>query len=254
MEVQVPIVGEKFASKKLTRKERQVMKIKQTMVKENRIYWDNIDESTAELCKAMKRYVDACPKTMALDAEDAQNRFFECVAQAQYNEIRKSKLVKPVKPVGLAKVVKQKQKALKPKPVKEPKKKPVKAVKQEVAEPEKPAIVEEAYEVLYQKFLTLTDQELAEKFALNHYTSLQEPKPEYWCTICVTRLASQQGLSRHFKKHKQTSSPAPSSTITSPESSFSGDASVSIEAIEDSPDASMLMIVIEDSDEGSSLT
>lgn len=261
MEVQVPTVVEEISSKPLTRKERQVKKIKETMIKENRIYWDNIDESTAELCKFMKSFVDAHPRVMALDAEDAKNRFFECVAQAQYKEIRKSKLVKPVKPKQ-AKPVKEvkpmpeklvKTKAVKPVKILKPKlvkPKPVKVVKPKAVKPLQISRAEKAYNLLYQEFLSLTDQEIAAAFVLNQHTSHQEPKPEYWCTICKTKFSKRSGLNRHFKRHMSETSPE-SSAIT--EASLSPDESMPTTLMEysSSPDAVMSSFLIEDSDEES---
>lgn len=251
----VPTVVEEFTNKPLTKKERNLKKIKKKLVKENRLYLENIDDPKEKLGKAMEQFsVD--PRAGGPDLDNAQNRFIEWLAQTQYEGIRKAKLVKPVKPKK-AKIVKPRpekamkskprpEKALKPKPVKVVKQKPVKVVKQKVVKPKKPSRASIVYNLLYQKFLALTNQELAAEFILNQFTGPEE-KPKYWCTICETKFAKLSGLNRHFKRHTSKSYSAPS---TSPEPSSSADASIS-ECSPLSPDDLMVIDITEGSDEGS---
>lgn len=216
MQVQASNVVEKFATKPPTRKERQIKKLKETMMKEDRIVWDNIDEKTAALCKAMRIFVDANPRLMGENAEEARDKYFECVALAQYKSLKKGKLLQPKKPKE-AKIVKPKPpKVLKPKAVKEIKRKVV----EQLATSE-PRIDEKSYSLLLQELQALTDQELVAKFVLNQYIWQKEPK-EFWCTICEKKFERPDRLTRHFKIHETSTttseeSPSPVLSASSPE-------------------------------------
>lgn len=244
MQVQVPAAVEKFAVKPPTRKERQIKKLTEKMLKEDRIIWDNMDEKTAELCKMMRAFVDANPMLMGENAEAAREKYFECVAHAQYKALRKEKLVQPKKPKE-AKIVKPKtekvvkpktEKVVKPKPpkvvepkpekivkskqVKKPKQKKVKEVKAKDVKQPKPSKEEEMFSLLLQEYQALTDQELAARFVLNQYASQKEPKAEFWCTICEKQFDRLYALNRHLKrKHEAPPATSESSSVVPPMSS-----------------------------------
>lgn len=116
----------------------------------------------------------------------------------------KSKLVKIVKPkqTKASKIVKEKEaKSFKSKPERIVKPKAGKVTKPKVVKPPKLSKAEQAYNLLFQKFQTLTDQELAAEFVLNQYTWQKEPK-EFWCTVCQRCYTTQYGLNFHLEgKH-----------------------------------------------------
>lgn len=255
MEVQVSNVVEKVTSKHMTRKEKQIKKIKEKFMKENRILWDGIDEQTAELCKFMKIFVESRPSLMGDTAEEAEDKFFELVAHQQYKALRKAKMAQPKMPKE-AKAVKAKPaKVIKPKQVKAATPKVVKEVNPPT--PQKPTREQKAFNQLYQKFSALTDQELASEFVLSQYTWLKEPKQGFWCTICEKKFDKLYGLNRHFKRHEQpiattqvelkstdpTLSPSeqpnsPESSPSSPSQEYSSPDSAFSQSEESSPNSS----------------
>lgn len=208
MKVQRPHEDEHFVGKLVIDEKRKVKKKRRKMNKENQTSSDDKNKPTRLMSQAIKAFADVHSLFIK---EDFKDKFFKLIAREEGKALRKEaraeqpKNVKSIQETVEPIVEKNKEPEVE-KPPKYPKKNMIAARKAKAKLKAK-----RDWDKIYQRFLELTDQELAAEFVSNFYTSFEtEPKLEPWCTFCHMKFKKNFGLNQHFKKkHRQLSSNDP---------------------------------------------